>query len=62
MKINCPRCAKVQEIMPDDLIGRYMICKKCHNIFLWKNYVTPQEPHETHKKNPNSDKPDPFNK
>jgi len=62
MEIICPNCAKVQERIPDDLLGRYIICQECHFIFLWKSFVTRQEPHQTHKKDPKSERPDPFQK
>jgi hypothetical protein len=41
MKIKCTRCANVREVKPDELLGRYYICHKCHNVFLWerKNLV-----------------------
>ena len=62
MKIVCPSCAKIQEIIPDDLIGRYVKCKKCHYIFLWKDFVVQQKPNQTHKKDPKSERPDLFRK
>lgn len=43
MDIICPRCYKVQEIMPEDLIGRCLICQKCHYVFIWKDVVAQKE-------------------
>ena len=62
MEIICPRCAKVQEIMPEDLIGRCLICQECHYVFLWKDFVTNKEPRRTNKKAPKSAQSDPLSK
>ena len=52
MKIVCPRCTEVQEIIPDDLLGRYVRCSQCHEIFLWEKSVDWQETRQNHKKDP----------
>lgn len=56
MKIVCPSCTEEQEIMPDDLLGRYVRCRKCHVIFLWGKSVDWQETHQNHKTDPYSKK------
>ena len=61
MKIVCPSCAEVQEIIPDDLIGRYVSCTECHDIFLWEKCVDRQETHQNHKKDQNLKKLNPTN-
>ena len=47
MKIVCPVCTKIQEIIPDELIGKYVRCKTCHNLFLWKDFVVWQQQNQT---------------
>ena len=60
MKIVCPSCNKVQEVVPDDLIGRYVRCEKCHYIFLWKKFVVNQNNAQIHTKDTEPDKPGTF--
>lgn len=62
MDIICPRCYKVQEIMPEDLIGRCLICQKCHYVFIWKDVVAQKELRRTNKKAPKSAQSYPFSK
>ena len=37
MKIICPKCEKIQEIKKDELMGWYVVCRKCRFVFSWKN-------------------------
>ena len=35
MKVACPKCGKIQEVKKDDFLGRYFVCRKCHNAACW---------------------------
>jgi hypothetical protein len=37
MIIICPDCKKKYNCRPEELIGKYFVCPKCHNIFLWES-------------------------
>jgi hypothetical protein len=35
MKIICPKCGLSQEADRNDLMGRYVVCRKCKSVFSW---------------------------
>ena len=39
MQFSCPRCRKKMEAKPDEVIGRFFICQKCHYFFLWEKQL-----------------------
>jgi hypothetical protein len=53
MKLSCPKCGEVYDNQPEELIGRYVVCKKCHLIFRWERKIATGEDHLTS----NGDKP-----
>ena len=62
MQISCPRCRKKIEAKPDEVIGRFFICQKCHYFFLWekqlpseKNSIIDEESLESSKQDSHND-------
>lgn len=43
MKLSCPKCGEIYNNRPKELIGRYVVCKKCHLIFRWARKKAPGE-------------------
>lgn len=36
MRVTCPKCGEIQEANRDDLMGCYVVCRKCVLVFSWK--------------------------
>ena len=36
MRLACPQCNRIQEVLPSALLGKYFICEFCHAIVLWE--------------------------
>jgi len=58
MQIVCPRCRKKMEAKPDEVIGRFFICQKCHFFFLWEIQLPSEKNSMKHEESLKSSKPD----
>jgi hypothetical protein len=43
MKLSCPKCGEINNNQPEELMGRYVVCRSCHLIFRWEQKTAPGE-------------------